>query len=404
MQNTALDANTWTNNSRSPRVEPPWRNLHEYNIALGGPIKKNKTFFYALWDQQIILSRAIATPTVLTDCARLGIFRYYDNVNNGHSRQTPIGGATPTLPTVNVDGSPRSPDGSPLRFLSVFGPLANTPTQPDCSDAQINTSTLIPNGAGSSFDPNRTQLDRTGFMSSMLGMMPLANAYENPGNLGPPSTGGPDGLNTATHRWLRTTKGADNLFGTGQDNNRRQINFKIDHNFNASHKVNGSYSYEVDTSDDAALPAWPSGYPGKDVRRPQVLSVNFTSTLSPSLVNEARFGFSRTGANTGGAINRDDVGDEVLALFPVVNGQSVLANIGFQSMAFGGGIQGLTYSSQEVSPRWVYADTLSWNRGAHAFKFGAEYRRSSTKSTLGGSVQEVRIVQRPTSVIRPWPR
>src|SRR6185503_14953207 len=28
-----------------------------------------------------------------------------------------------------------------------------------------------------------------------------------------------------------------------------------------------------------------------------------------------------------------------------------------------------------------------WTRGAHAFKIGGEYRMSSTKSTLGGSVQ-----------------
>ena len=48
---------------------------------------------------------------------------------------------------------------------------------------------------------------------------------------------------------------------------------------------------------------------------------------------------------------------------------------------------GLTYESHEVSPRWVYGDTVSWTRGTHAFKFGGEYRLSSTKSTLGGSVQ-----------------
>jgi hypothetical protein len=79
VQNSALDANTWTNNSRFPRIEPPWRNLHEYNIAFGGPIRKNKTFFYALWDQQIVATRNTVTPTVLTPCARRGIFRYFDS-------------------------------------------------------------------------------------------------------------------------------------------------------------------------------------------------------------------------------------------------------------------------------------------------------------------------------------
>ena len=129
-------------------------------------------------------------------------------------------------------------------------------------------------------------------MTTTLGSMPHANAFDNPGNL-VASTGffgatyAPEGLNTATTRWVRTTHGSDNLFGVGGANNRKQINVKIDHNFNDRHKVNGSYSYEKDVSDDAALPQWETVPPGQDIRKPQVLSVNFTSTLSSSMVNEA---------------------------------------------------------------------------------------------------------------------
>jgi hypothetical protein len=421
VQNSALDANTWVNNrNQTPNnlgivraTQPPWRNFHEYNLAFGGPIKRNKTFFYALWDQQFILTRAITNPTVLTDCARLGIFRYFDSGldangaqipswNNGHARTLTVAtGATPTIAVVDVNGNPKAPatnpNGTPftgsLRYLSVFGPLTVAPTRNDCSDAQIG-SDLVPTGATTRWDARRTQVDRTGFMTKLLGLMPRANAFDNPGN-----AGGGDGLNTANHQWLRRAKGADNLFGVGQDNNRRQINVKLDHNFSANHKLNGSYSYEIDTSDDAALPAWPSGYPGQDIRKPQVLSVGFISTISASLLNEARFGLSRTGANTGGAVNRADVGEEVLAMFPQVGGQTVLVgpNFGFGSLAFGSGLQGLSYSSQEVSPRWTYGDTVSWTRGVHAFKFGGEFRMSSTKSTLGGSVQTG--ANRPTATI-----
>jgi hypothetical protein len=388
VQNSALDANTWFNNSRTPRITPAWRNFHEYNVALGGPIKQNKTFFYTLWNQAIIVRRVEVFPTVLTECARRGIFRYFDNYVNGNARQLPtIVGTAQQVPTVNLDGTPRSPDGSPVRYLSVFGPLAANPTRPDCSDAQISTSTLVPTGATSSWDPNRRQLDRTGFIAGTLLTMPPANAFDNPGNVG---AFAPDGLNTATHRWVRTNKGADNLFGAGGDtnNNRRQINIKIDHNFNERHKLGGSYSYEVDKSDDAALPQWPTTYFGKDYRRPQVLGINFTSVLTTSLVNEGRFGFSRTGANTVGSPEREDIGEEVRAQLLQVNGGPVLTNMGFQSMPFGYGIaDGILYGSREVSPRWVYADTVSWTRGLHSFRFGGEYRISSTRSTLEGSVQ-----------------
>src|SRR5262249_37564790 len=162
VQNSFLDSNLWLNNTRTPRITPPWRNMHEYDAAVGGPIKKNKTFFYVLWNQMLVESKTEVFPTVLTDCARRGIFRYFDGFINGNAKQlsTTVGGF-PQMSTVNVDGSPKSPNGSPLRYLSVFGALASDPTKPDCSDAQINTSTLVPNGAASGWDTYRTQLDKT---------------------------------------------------------------------------------------------------------------------------------------------------------------------------------------------------------------------------------------------------
>ena len=390
VENTAFNANTWINNTRTPRVTPPWRNGHDYSIAFGGPIKKNKTFFYSVWNQLMVMSRQEVFPNVLTECARRGIFRYYDGYINGNANQLTnlIGGFTQTA-TVNPDGSPKSPDGSPLRYLSVFGPLAANPTRPDCSDAQINTTTLVPNGAASSFDPNRRQLDRTGFIAATMQAMPLPNSFENPANI--VGATAPDGLNTATFRWVRRNRGADNLFGAGGDvnNQRRQINVKLDHNFNDRHKITGSYSYEIDKSDDAALPTWPTGYYGQDFRYPQSLSINFTSTLSNTMVNEARWGFIRTGANTVGAPAREDIGEEVRSKLPQLNGGPVFVSSTTGSLGFAayGVFDGIRYGSHEVSPRWVYADTLSWTRGTHTFKFGGEYRLSSTKSTNEGSVQ-----------------
>src|SRR5579883_3502367 len=139
VQNSVFDANTWFNNSRSPRVTTPWRNMHDYDVAFGGPIKKNKTFFYALWNQLIVESRQEVFATVLTDCARSGIFRYYNGFINGNAAQptTTVAGV-PQQAVVNPDGSPKSPDGSALQYLSVFGNLGLAPGQNlknDCSDA-----------------------------------------------------------------------------------------------------------------------------------------------------------------------------------------------------------------------------------------------------------------------------
>src|SRR5438874_224396 len=54
-RNSALDANTWNNNRQvDPRTggwnltKPDWSNTHQFTGSYGGPIIKNKTFFFAL--------------------------------------------------------------------------------------------------------------------------------------------------------------------------------------------------------------------------------------------------------------------------------------------------------------------------------------------------------------------
>jgi hypothetical protein len=124
-----------------------WQNSHEYSVSLGGPIKKNKTFFFFLWDQQLERDRTQMRPVVLTDCARNGIFRYWEGYQNGNLNQltSGIGTANPLIQSVDSFGNPLRPANNPnggaytgqLRYFSVFGPVLNTPSKPDCSDAQV---------------------------------------------------------------------------------------------------------------------------------------------------------------------------------------------------------------------------------------------------------------------------
>ena len=84
VRNSALDANTWNNNNDvdpltgqwSPTA-PDWHNVHNIVLSYGGPIVKNKTFFFALYDQALVNIRTTQNPIVLTPCARNGIFRYF---------------------------------------------------------------------------------------------------------------------------------------------------------------------------------------------------------------------------------------------------------------------------------------------------------------------------------------
>src|SRR5204863_1137260 len=76
-QNTALNARTWASKRVPIPIEPDWYNLHEITASIGGPIKRNKTFFFVLWDKQMVNRRTLITTPVLTDTARQGIFRYW---------------------------------------------------------------------------------------------------------------------------------------------------------------------------------------------------------------------------------------------------------------------------------------------------------------------------------------
>jgi hypothetical protein len=74
-------------NGKWSPAQPTWINRNQLTGSLGGPIIKNKTFFFFLWDQQIERERLTARPVVLTDCARNGIFRYWDGWANGNTLQ-----------------------------------------------------------------------------------------------------------------------------------------------------------------------------------------------------------------------------------------------------------------------------------------------------------------------------
>ena len=377
LRNSALDANSWYNNRTVPRPPNTWQNQNQYTLNYGGPIVKNKTFFFVLWDGQITRIRENVNALVLTDCARNGIFRYFPDWNNGsfNSNPTPAPttSATATARVVDQFGNPTSPptqrNGQPytgtLQYLSVFGRLQNVPTRPDCSDAVVQ-----PNSA---WDANRTGPDTTGIVKQYFDKMPRPNVFE-----------GGDGLNTATFRWTRGRDGNDDVSGGTQDTtNRKQINVRIDHNFNSKHKLAVNWSYERDDSDNAA-PSWPTGFWGSIQRRPQVWTTSFVSTLSANLINEARWGLRRNLGNQYEAYDDPKYGEPTRSFFPVVNGLPVLvglgAGLGTSSVNFQNSISSVTtdFSRGNTTSLYTYGDTLSWTKGHHAVKFGAEFRQDKS--------------------------
>ena len=383
VHNSALDANTWTNNSAivngaGVATVPNWFNKNEFTVSVGGPIVKNKTFFFVLGEWRDENQRSTQRPTVLTPCAKNGIFRYFDGWQNGNTLTTRnTTGANPTTPVVDSNGNPLigllNPAGtavSQLHYFSVFGPLANTPTAPDCSDAVLS---------GSFWDDKRSGLDPTGLISKYLNAMPAANRFD-----------GGDGLNTAISQWTRSTNSSGSLAigaGTDAETDRKQINTKIDHNFNSKNKLAFNFSYQWADGGNS-LSTWPAGYDGVTQLRPFELTANFTSTLSTSLLNEARYGIRMGHLVISPAWEQTadkeahDAAQQLLvqangfpiAVVPAAVGGFSPSNYICMSPAYNGCAQ-----QGNTSPLYDYADTLSWTKARHTFKFGVDIRHSYSK-------------------------
>jgi hypothetical protein len=387
LRNPALNARNWSENfiadAQKLRDGCDWRkrgdcattrnwyNQNEVAISYGGPIKRNKTFFFALYDQQNHVAKTPVNNTVMTPCARNGIFRYVPGLVNGNA--TAVLSAPPNTAqrVVNVDGSPLLRPGDRLQYVSVFGPIdfANFPTNvaPDCSNIRLLNGGLA--GASSSataWDPNRWNVDPSGFVAQVLKEVPLPNNYE----IG-------DGLNTAGNRYIRRREGADggSVFGTGtpgDNTNRKQINLKIDHLLTTKHRVATQLSYERDGA-QGNPPDYQQGFWGEVFRRPLSLQANFNSTLSPAMVNEFRFGLRRTSNEVLEAFDAPEYRDAARNYFPVINGIPVMVTLPIIGMPM---MQTAFPSQSNTTRTLTFSDTFAWTRGQHSFRFGGEFRRN----------------------------
>src|SRR5215470_4829462 len=359
--NSALNTQGWFQNLVG--AQPTYTNRNQFGGRLGGPIIKNKAFFFVLTDNQRYVQKVYEDSIVLTPAARQGIFQYLTQgttgANGGTSRRN--GNAFSTTPSVNLAGQTLSADpttGAPL-FLNSFNLF---------SDVK---------------DPNRTQIDPVWFGPQYLTRMPLPNNW----------TVG-DGLNTAGFQWLQPHNGLDSATGKSPSSNRNHLTTRFDYQITAKQKLNFVMSVEDDwgVTGQTGLADFPKGYNGTVERIPYFYTLGLTSTLSPLVLSEFRVGLKmdnwygtspfHNGCCRDGA-GEDDISassKEALASYPQIPGISRLVytqpGLGLGSYA--------PFSSVAAAPRFntsplgQLAETISWVKGRHSFQGGYEFTRTGS--------------------------
>lgn len=265
LRNTALNTNEFYANA-IPQTDPtakavrPDIKMNQFGVEGGGPIIKNKTFFFASYQNQRIrttqpIDQTYGFPTLYSPTLMSGTYRYW--VFDPNTPFTFQGQQIKQNNPILVD--PQT--GALKPGVPVCGGSVTT----NCV-ATYNIFSNDPKGIGA--DPK---------------LMAIFKTFPAPNNF----TVG-DGLNTATYSWNSPA----NFQGPN-------LMFRVDHTFDANNHVFARYMFaDYNTMQGDPLNGRPMVYPGfpplgEVFRRTQGLAASYRRVISSTMVNEFTMGFSR---------------------------------------------------------------------------------------------------------------
>jgi hypothetical protein len=166
-----------------------------------------------------------------------------------------------------------------------------------------------------------------------------------------------------------------NLLSTGERNvHSNQINTRVDHTFGASDlffaHVTASWitkSEPYNGNFQSAAPLPPAGFPQSNELNGNTISAVWNHTISPRLVNEARFGYTYTTGFQSSGIKRSFAADNGIAgttTNPNLLGVPSFSILGYSS--FGDSTTDLRWLNRDFG----VTDNMTFVRNGHAFKWG----------------------------------
>ena len=350
-RNTVYNANEWFSNYEGKKR--PELKLNEYGFAVGGPIIKNRTFFFGSFQNNRISQTepisatnvgiaGFGAPTVYTALARTGIFRFVRGSIN-------VGGATVTRNSpLLVDSSGNLKPGVPVcNGSTIVG---------NCVDS-YNIFANDPQGIGG--DPA---------VLALMNSLPAANAF----GLG-------DALNQAGFNWNPPSqfKGPNYYV-------------RVDHTFGPNDSVFVRWLQNTfNTKQGDFLNARPQVYPGfpplGEVNRlGKNLAMSYRHNFSPTLVNELTAGFNRFAFQfTFGESNPNFPNPQKV---PIWADDCVLG-----STLNVDGPYCLSPHTQRAITTPQIVDNVTWIHGQHTLRAGVNFRfyiHNDSRGFFGGSVVE----------------
>jgi hypothetical protein len=259
LRNTALNSSEFFANAMgNPK---PDIKLNMYGFSVGGPIRRNRTFFAGSWQgQKINFAQPIdqvysGMPTLYTPTALSGVYRYF--VANPRSPLV-LDGQTITR---NVPSLVDPKSGELRAGLRACG----SNTDLNC----IQTYNMFAN------DPRRIGADPT--IMKLFKSLPAVNSY----------TAG-DGLNYGGYSWNSPARKRGPSWMA-----------RVDHNFNGSNNMfvrylrgeNNTLGGDPNNSRPQVYPGFPPL--GEVYRGSHNLAASYKRVISPRMINDLTFGLSR---------------------------------------------------------------------------------------------------------------
>jgi hypothetical protein len=349
IRNQLTDANNWFNNEFGVPIAPVHRN--NYGGTIGGPIWKNKTFFFFDWDGSRSSNLGTYQAGVPSAAERNGNFGEICAANGGSFDSAGLCSVIAGQLYDPYSGTFQSPANGPAgAYRSTYIPFDNLAAYTSPGNPNLNgTPYQLSIHPGNLIDP---------VAQKMMNLFPMPNI-----------AGGSI---------------YDNWIGSGATPNANdQFDIKIDHRFNEKNLLSVKYSRDK----NSATPfncfkdfADPCGS-GPNGGAAHLFAINDTHTFSPTLILTTTLGFTRGSTEIdayNSSLNANPLGTLGFPAYLQSNGF-----LGVPSTFIGSGYYSAGYTSIGQDPYGNYhqgQDTgqltglLTKIHGKHELKFGAEGR------------------------------